>query len=139
MKLRSRRVLDAVHGPGPAALQEAGVVFGMPVTGGHDGCSVPLSSLDPGVQDNYDLVAFGNGQCSARAEITLHVDHQQCVVRTELETRLRCHDSMDCVSLATPRKWWPVACLFPLRFGVTRQERIYEACRGRADQRRDPE
>jgi hypothetical protein len=52
----------------------------MPILGQHD----VVEALGQAIDDGHDVIAIGNGQSPARAEIVLHVDRQQQVVRTDV-------------------------------------------------------
>jgi hypothetical protein len=84
VELPSRRALHAVHRPRPALLDEGGVVGRVAVLAGGHG-------LEPGgklVDERHDLVALGNGEAAPRAEVDLHVGHDQGVVRVGREHHL---------------------------------------------------
>src|SRR4051812_48821923 len=96
MKLRAARALHAVLGPqrllsiAHAHLFEGMLVWvragerlmsrRMPVLGEND----VLESRRDGVDDGDDLVAAGNGQGPAGAEIILHVGDEEDVLRIDL-------------------------------------------------------
>jgi multidrug efflux pump subunit AcrA (membrane-fusion protein) len=76
VRLPAGGALHAVGRPGTALLDEGRVVGRVAVVGGDHGGEPRREPVD----DRHDLVALGDGEAAARAEVALHVDHDQRVV-----------------------------------------------------------
>ncbi len=68
---------------------EADVVHRMPVPGGDDQGAGPPGLGHLSVDARDQGVTAGHGQGAARAEVILHVDHQQCVAAIIVLSDLR--------------------------------------------------
>ena len=77
MELRPMGALDAVRRPGPAVGIEMSRSLGMPIARRDYGQSGLFELGDHTIEDRNDLVTPGNGQCTAGAEIVLHIDDYQ--------------------------------------------------------------
>ena len=83
MKLGTGRTLDAMRRPGPSAFVKADMPWWVPIARSDQSCAAALGRFDPAIQDRHHPIALGNGQRTSRAEIILHVDEQQGIVRSE--------------------------------------------------------
>ena len=80
---RAGRLGHAVGRPWATLRLEADMIGRMPVAGGNDGRPGVLGGLDPGIEDRHDGVAVRHGQGTTGTEITLHVDDEQGIRRTQ--------------------------------------------------------
>ena len=70
-------VLHAMSRPRPAVAIEMAGFFRMPIARGKNRQASFQEFFNITIQHRYDVIAISNGEGAARAEIVLHVDHNQ--------------------------------------------------------------
>ena len=121
MKFGAVAPLHAMLRPGPAERREARMIRRVPVARGDDLCAGRRGLVDQLVDDRHDIVAFRDGELSARAKVPLQIDDQQGVVQAQPDLRTRhrgflsvCpYSHMVRVSRFARSVWTPMSSIMP--------------------------